>query len=130
MLPLALSFLGIGKSIVQAFAQWLSRRSLIQILGLILGLALVFDHLALLASHRHTAKVEAQLGKCDQAKKSLQAQLDAISTRKNEQKIITQDRIKTVIRTVHDADTRATIVEKAPPAPNCKTKPEVLNADV
>lgn len=42
----------------------------------------------------------------------------------------TNQTIKIVTRTIHDADERAKVVEQAPPAPNCKTKPEVMNADV
>jgi len=60
----------------------------------------------------------------------LNAQLQATTTAKDNQKVITRDRIKVVTKTVHDADQRAKVVENAPAAPACKTKPEVLQADL
>jgi hypothetical protein len=57
-------------------------------------------------------------------------QLDSISTEQNEQAVQTKTRIVSVIKTIHDADERAKVVEQAAPAKDCKTKPEVLQADL
>jgi hypothetical protein len=58
------------------------------------------------------------------------AQLQAISAKRNEQKVVTRDRIKVVERTIKSADERAKVIEAAPPAPDCKTNSQVLGADL
>lgn len=73
MPALALALLGWGKLAAQGVVGWLSRRSLAEIAALVISIALVIDHLALLASHRHSTKVEAQLSKCTDARKADQA---------------------------------------------------------
>lgn len=129
-----LSLLGGVGSIGKAILAWLSRRSLGEIVCLALGVALLIDHGALLMAHRHEAKVERQDAalklKLENQVATLKSELDAVSTAKNQQRLITQEKIVTVTQKIHDADTQAKIVEQAPPAPDCKTKPEVMNADV
>lgn len=56
-----LGVLGFGRSAFSGLIAWLSRRSLSEVAVILLVLALLIDHLALLASHRHSAKVEKQL---------------------------------------------------------------------
>jgi len=51
-----------AQAIVQGLVQWLSRRSPGEIVAIALALALIVDHVALLAAHRHNAKLQTQLG--------------------------------------------------------------------
>jgi hypothetical protein len=125
-----LSALGFGKSVMDAILGWLSRQSPATLLCAILCVALLIDHAALLMAHRHSAKVEKQLSASVAQVKQLNASLEAISTKKNEQQVITKTNIVTVTKTIHDAEKKAEVVEKAPPAPGCKTKPEILGADL
>jgi hypothetical protein len=57
--PFGAVLLGCGKTI----GEWLSRRSLAEIVAIVIAVALVVDHIALLASHRHAQKLETQLSK-------------------------------------------------------------------
>jgi hypothetical protein len=114
-----LSALGIGKAVLA----WLSKRSLAEIACIILGLACLVLVIGNRAEKRHSAKLQAQVV-------SLNAELTKLSTAKNGQQVITRDRIKVVTKTLHDADGRARVVENAPAAPNCKTKQEVMSADL
>lgn len=131
---LLLSLLGGVGSIGKTILAWLSRRSLGEIVCLALGLALLIDHAALLMTHRHEAKVEKQDAalklKLENQVTTLKSELDAISTAKNQQRLITQEKIVTVTKKIHDADTQAKIVEQTPPAPGCHTTSAVMNADV
>jgi hypothetical protein len=52
------------------------------------------------------------------------------SSKKDEQKATTAERIKVVTRTIHDADERAKVVEKALPPGDCKTNAQVMGADL
>lgn len=86
------------------------------ILCLVLGIALKVER-------AHSAKQATQIAK-------LVAQLDAISTKKNEQKAETQTRIVTVTKTIYDADGRAKVIEAEPLPGECKTPPAVMKADL
>jgi hypothetical protein len=124
LMPALALFAGrIGSSIMS----FLNKLSLWQ--GL-LGIALIFWAVDHVSCHRHAAHLEKQLSSAITARDDYKRQLDSISTKRNEQAVQTKTRIVSVIKTVHDADERAKVVEQAPPAPGCKTKPEVLNADV
>ena len=125
-----LSLLGGVGSIGKAFLAWLSRRSLGEIVCLAFGVALLIDHGALLMAHRHSAKLERQLVKCGEQAKALTDQLHEISTKRDAQRVITQTRIVTVTKRIHDADEIAKKVEQAPPAANCKTNSAVMGADL
>jgi hypothetical protein len=118
-----LSMLGAGKSAMGAAFSWLSRQSPATLLCIVLCLALAIDHIALLSAHRQNRKLQHQVV-------LLSGELQKISTAKNKQQVVTKETVKVVTKLVHDADERAKVVEDAPPAPNCRTKPEVLNADV
>jgi hypothetical protein len=63
---------------------------------------------------------------------TVHAQLEAISSKRNEQKVETQERIKVVTRTIHDADGKAKEVEAQPLPEQCHgvTPSGVLHADV
>jgi hypothetical protein len=63
---------------------------------------------------------------------TVHAQLEAISSKRNEQKVETQERIKVVTRTIHDADGKAREVETQPLPEQCHgvTPSGVLHADV
>ena len=118
-----LSMLGAGKSAFSAAFSWLSRQSPATLLCLVLCLALAIDHIALLSAHRQNRKLEQRVV-------SLSGELQKISAAKNKQQVVTRETVKTVTKLVHDANERAKVVEDAPPAKDCRTKPEVLNADV
>lgn len=60
----------------------------------------------------------------------LNAQLQAITTKRNEQHAETAERIKVVTKTIHDADGRAKVVEAAPLPGNCATPSQVMRADL
>ena len=109
---------------------WVMRQRLSTLGCIVLLALLIIDHSAVLIAHRHSAKVEAQLVKCGNNAQQLLRDLARISASRNQQRVITQDRIKTVIRTIHDADESARRVETAPPAPACHTSSAVMNADV
>jgi predicted negative regulator of RcsB-dependent stress response len=72
----------------------------------------------------------SQIHKWHQHSLALSAKLDAISSKRNEQKIETAERIKVVTRTIHEADGKARVIEAAPLPGNCKSPKEVLNADI
>ena len=46
--------------------------------------------------------------------RAIKTQLDGISSKRDEQKIVTRDNIKIVTRTIHDADGKAREVEQQP----------------
>jgi hypothetical protein len=123
MMPFLLNILGVGRVVVQCLVQWLSKRSLAEIGCIVLCIVCAILIVANRAEKRHSAKLQAQVV-------SLSAELQKISVRKNEQKSITDEHIKVVVKRIADADQRAKKVEQAPPAPNCQTKPEVMGADL
>lgn len=102
---------------------WLSHRSFWQLVSMALaGFALV-QHFEIAHARKDAAAYLKQ-------RDGYKSQFDGISTKRNDQQTVTRDTIKVVTKTIHDADQRAQIVEKAPAAPDCKTKPEVLQADL
>jgi hypothetical protein len=122
MPSLLLSLLGM-RSAIGAGISWLSRQSPATLLCLILCLTLAIDHIALLSAHRQNRKLEQRVV-------SLSGELQKISAAKNKQQVVTKETVKVVTKLVHDANERAKVVEEAPAAPNCKTKPEILRADL
>jgi hypothetical protein len=122
-LTFILSLLGIGKSVLTAVLTWLSRRSPAELGCIALGIACAVLIVANRAEKRHSEKLQTQVT-------NLSVQLQKLSDARNTQKQTTTEKIKVVTRTIHDADERARVVEKAPPAADCKTKPEVLQADL
>jgi hypothetical protein len=117
-------------TIIKWLWSWLSHATFLQVMGVVLGIALLLDHAALLISHRENGKLKGQLHTAIAARDDYKHQLDSISTKRNEQAVQTKTRIVSVIKTIHDADERAKVVEQAAPAKDCKTKPEVLQADL
>lgn len=84
MLPWLLGILGLGGATTaaaivfpsfgallalagKAAVQWLSKRSLGEVVGIVLALLLVVDHLALLSAHRENGKLETQLKDANKA---------------------------------------------------------------
>lgn len=121
--PLVLFAFSNLKRDLKALWGWLCHRSFWQ---LMFGAALIFSGIQTLrvrAEQRHTRKVESQLSK-------VEAQLKSISSARDTQKAVTKTNIQTVTKIIHEADGRARIVEQAPPAAGCKTKPEVMGADL
>jgi hypothetical protein len=118
-----LAILGYGNCVLKAVLAWLSKRSLAELSCIALGIACAVLIVANRAEKRHSEKLQARVN-------TLSIQLQRISDARQSQKQITAEKIKVVTRTLHDADERARAVEKAPPAADCKTKPEVLNADI
>jgi hypothetical protein len=123
-----LSFaLGNLKRDAKALRAWLCHRSFWQLVSMGLALAWGVDHVS---CHRHAAHLEKQLSDALKARDDYKRQLDSISNRRDTQKQATEQNLRTVTRTVHDADERAKQVETAPPPGNCKTAKQVLDADV
>jgi hypothetical protein len=102
---------------------WLSHRSFWQIVCMALAAFALVQHFQL-ADARHDR--DSYRSQRDEYKR----QLDAISSKRNEQKATTAERIKVVTRTIHDADERAKVVEKALPPGDCKTNAQVMGADL
>jgi hypothetical protein len=118
-LALKLFFGGALKSVVA----WLSHRSFWQIVCMALALLLIVQTIRVHAEQRHSRKVEGQLSKTT-------AELQRISSKRNEQQIVTREKIKIVTQHIHDADGKARVIEQAPLPGNCKTPPAILQADL
>jgi hypothetical protein len=71
------SALDFGKSVMDAIVGWLSRQSPATLLCVVLCVALLIDHAALLMAHRHLAKVEKQLSASVAQVKQLNASREA-----------------------------------------------------
>jgi cob(I)alamin adenosyltransferase len=99
---------------LSALWKWLFGGSLF--LCIMLGIALQIEK-------RHSHKLNERVI-------SLTAELNRISTVKNEQKVVTQEKIKVVTRTIHEAEKRAEKVEQAPLPGQCRTPQEILSADL
>jgi hypothetical protein len=110
-------------AIAKRIGAWLTSLSFWQIVSLGLALFAGVQTLRLGAEQRHAHKVEAQLSKAVE-------KLNAISSKRDEQKRETGERIKVVTRTIHDAEGRAEKVEKAPLPGQCRSPKEVLDADI
>jgi hypothetical protein len=109
--------------VAQRIGGWLSGLKFWQIVCLGLALFAGLQTIRVSAEKRHSAKVEAQLQKAV-------AELQRISAKKNEQKVITTERIKVVKDQIRHADERAKIIEQAPLPGQCRTPPEILSADL
>jgi hypothetical protein len=83
---------------------------------IVLGIALKVERV-------HTAKQAAQIVK-------LNAELQRITTAKNEQRAETTERLEVVTRTIHDADGKAKAVEQAPLPGQCRSPSEIMRADL
>lgn len=93
-------------------------------IGLSLGIFLVLGlFLALQVEKRSHARTKAQAVR-------LSMELERISTAKNEQKVITRERIVEVERVRKDADKVAKRVEAAPLPGQCKTPEAIMGADL
>lgn len=127
MPALLLSLLGWGKSIGSAIFAWLSRRSLSEILLMLACAALTFLLIRAEGESRHWSK---QSARWETLYKADHAELQRISSSRNEQKVVTRDRIKVVTQRIEVAGKRAERVEQAPVPGGCKTKPEIMGADL
>jgi hypothetical protein len=104
---------------------WLSHRSFWQLVCIGLTILLVIMRFQI-ADARHDR--DAWHRQYD----TVHAQLQAISSKRNEQKVETQERIKVVTRTIHDADGKAREVETQPLPEQCHgvTPSAVRQADL
>jgi hypothetical protein len=109
--------------LLKRFGTFLGSLNVWQLLCIGLALFAGLQTIRLHAEQRHATKVEAQLSKVVE-------KLNAISSKRDQQKQETAGRIKVVTRTIHDAEGRAEKVEKAPLPGLCKTPSEVLSADL
>lgn len=126
MSVLLLSLLAFAKRLGSGALSWLTHASFWQLVSLGLLCLSVVQHFTLIDA-RHDAA--AYLKQRDGYK----AQLDALSSKKNEQQVVTKTNIVTVTKTIYDADERAKKVETAPIAPtSCHgvTPSIVLGADL
>jgi hypothetical protein len=76
----------------------------------------------------HVERVHAH--KLERRVAELTAKLNAISTKRNEQKAETKTRIVTVEKQIRHADDQAKIIEQAPLPGQCRTPNAVLEADL
>jgi hypothetical protein len=102
---------------------WLCHRSFWQLVCMALIVLILVQHLELV----HARKTIAG---CEKRYSAVNAELAKLTSAKNDQQAVTVERIKVVTKTIHDADQRAKAVETAPPAKDCRTKPEVMGADL
>ena len=102
---------------------WLSSLTLWQLLSLGLAIILIIQHFQILDA-RHDRDAWRKQYNAEHAK------LQAISSKRNEQKAETKERIKVVHQKLRAADDRAKVIEQAPLPGNCKTPREVLQADL
>jgi hypothetical protein len=103
--------------------KWLCHRSFWQLTTMAACLYIGVQYFEL----RHERSVSTDYRK---QRDGYKAQLDKISTAKNDQAAVTKDRIVTVTRIVHDAEGRAKVVESAPLLGSCKTPPAIMGADL
>lgn len=79
--------------------------------------------LALKIERTQNGKLKAQI--------ELQAaELKRISTKRDEQKVITHGRIVIADKGRKQAEDKAKVIEAAPLVPGCKTPPEIMGADL
>jgi hypothetical protein len=109
---------------------WLKHATFLQVLCVALLALAAAEFIGWQAEKQHSAKVEAQLAKAISTAETYKRELYAISNKRNEQQVVTRDRIVEVTRTIKSADERAKVVETAPPPGECRTAKEVLDADV
>ena len=102
---------------------WLSSLTLWQLASLGLAIILIIQHFQLLDA-RHDRDAWRKQYNAEHAK------LQAISSKRNEQKAETKERIKVVTRTIRDADGKAKAVEQAPLPGQCRTPSEIMRADI
>jgi hypothetical protein len=94
--------------------KWLFGGSLF--LCIMLGIALKLERI-----HSH---------KLNERVVSLTAELNEISSKKNEQQVVTREKIKVVLQKTREADDQAKKIEQAPLPGECKTPKEILDADI
>jgi hypothetical protein len=85
---------------------------------------------AILALFGAVAWQSDRAGDWKRTAQGFEAQLKAISTKKNEQKQVTGERIVETRIIYRDADKKAVAIEQAPTAPGCKTPAEIMGADL
>jgi hypothetical protein len=123
MLSFALTILGYGRIAANAVGAWLSRRSLAELACIALVAFALVQHFQLKDARHDRDAWHRQFD-------SEHAKLQAISSKRNDQKLTTDQNIKIVTKIVHDAEDKAHQVESAPPPGNCRTSPQVLGADL
>jgi hypothetical protein len=109
---------------------WLKHATFLQVLCAALLALAAAEFIGWQAEKQHATKLGTQLTEAIAARDNYKRQLDGISTKRNEQQVVTRDRIVEVTRTIKSADERAKVVETAPPPGECRTAKEVLDADV
>ena len=102
---------------------WLSSLTLWQLVSLGLAIILIIQHFQLLDA-RHDRDAWRKQYNAEHAK------LQAISSKRNEQKAETTERIKVVLQKQRSADSEARKIEQAPLPGQCRTPQQVLDADI
>jgi hypothetical protein len=118
-----IALLTLAKRVGTSVITWLAHRSFWQLVSLALACVIVVVHFTLADARHDRDSYRAQ-------RDGYKAQLDAISSRRDVQRQVTRDNMRVVTRVIHDAEDRARVVETAPVPQGCKTKPEVLQADL
>jgi hypothetical protein len=109
---------------------WLKHATFLQVLCVALFALVAAEFIGWQAEKQHSAKLGTQLAKAISTGEAYKRELYAISNKRNEQQVVTRDRIVEVTRTIKSADERAKVVETAPPPGECKTSQAVLGADL
>jgi hypothetical protein len=115
--------LGFVKRAGGAVWRWLTHASFWQLVSLALACFAIVQHFQI-ADARHDAASYAK------QRDALKAELDAISSKRNEQKAETGKRIVVVKEQIRHADTEAKRIEQAELPGQCKSPKEVIDADI
>jgi hypothetical protein len=117
---LALARLKYGIAVVWT---WLSHRSFWQLVCIALIVLILVQHLELV----HARKTIAG---CEKRYSAVNVELAKLTSAKNDQQAVTVERIKVVHQKLSAANDKALVIEQAPPAKDCRTKPEIMGADL
>jgi hypothetical protein len=106
---------------LSAVWRFLKGASAWQLIAMGLAVFALVQHFQLAGERRHSAKVEAQLAKTT-------AELQRISSAKDEQAKVTTRTVERAKVIYRKADEQATKVEQAPLPGQCRTPPQVMGA--
>jgi hypothetical protein len=102
---------------------WLSHRTFWQLVCIALAVFAIVEHFELVHERKNSAAWQKRYT-------AEHAEMLKLSSAKNEQKAVTVDRIKIVHQKMSAANDKALVIEQAPPAKDCRTKPEIMGADL
>lgn len=86
--------------------------------------------IAILVLLGYSIQMKETAGKWKASAQAAHAKLNNISSKRNQQKSETKERIKIVTQTIRVAEDKAGVVEKAPLPGQCRTPDAILRADI